>query len=250
MTKEPQHDIADRLAALEEKLTAKPKRTFPTAAVLALLPIAFGLYQFHLSNEFKQEDNQTRALLAALEGESPSAICGNLSLLVQGGLVTGERLEATQSLIDEITRTDQQQVDGGLGQFDCLPRIAGPDSSSPSQALPLRTVSQEARANAPTACFYDAVRLEVIPQHDPQMIKSISTYLETEDITFAENQITPTEWEVNNYAGQIWYYSIDARRCAKSISDDLALQGITLTPRYYTRPNLPENLPIRIWPQP
>lgn len=249
MTTDPQDPISDRLDAIEAKLAGKPKWAFPTASVLAVLPVGFGLYQFHLSNEFKKEDNETRALLAALEGETPSAICGNLSLLVEGGLVTDERLTATQALIDEITQKDRQQLDGGIGEFDCLPRIASEDSPSTSATPAQPAVTLAERLAAPNACFFDQVEVEVLPQHDQQVIDRISGYLETQGIQFAQMQIQATEWEINNYAGQIWYYSIDSRLCAKDISKGLASLGIDMKPRYYTNRDLPDGLPIRIWPE-
>ncbi|MEL7254403.1 MAG: hypothetical protein AAFZ04_15305 [Pseudomonadota bacterium] len=237
----------DRFPPLEAPHAPKPKRVFPTATVLALLPVGFGLYQFHLSNEFKQEDTQTRALLTALQGDSPSAICGNLSLLVEGGLVTDERLVATQALIDEITQKDLQEVDGGVGGFDCLPRIAVDDDST---VAPVDTddVSLADRLAAPSACFYDTVELEMTPQADPELISAITGYLEGQDITFAAIARDGSAVQVEEYSGQIWYYSIEARRCAKDLSQGLALLGIDLKPRYYTREDLPPDLPIRIWP--
>ncbi|MEO0371435.1 MAG: hypothetical protein AAF231_08280 [Pseudomonadota bacterium] len=245
MTSQLEDDLHKRLTALETKVNAKPKWAFPTATLAALLPIGFGLYQMHLSNQFKQEDNQTRALLSALEGDTPSAICGNLSLLVEGGLVTDERLDATQALIDEITQKDLQQVDGGVGNFDCLPRIAVDDDNAPP---PEPEVTLAERLAAPTACFYDTVELEVIPQANPEDIRNIQVFLEREDITFAAIAREGNDLQINSYTGQIWYYSIEARRCAKDLSDGLALLGIDLKPRYYTREDLPPDLPIRIWP--
>lgn len=245
---EHEKKVSDRLNALEEKVAGKKNRVFPTAAVLGVLPICFGLYQLHLSNEFKQEDNQTRALLAALEGESPSDICGNLSLLVEGGLVTDERLVATQALIDEITQKDRNQVDGGIGVFDCLPRIAQSDGGTGNTASAAAQVSLEDRLAARNACYYDEVRLNVLPDQDPQLTARISGYLEAQDIAFAPALVQPSEWEINNYSGQIWYYAIETRRCAKEISAGLATLGVDLKPRYYTREGLPDGLPLRIWP--
>lgn len=248
MTANPEHDISERLNALEAKVKATPKRAFPTATVLAVLPVGFGLYQFHLSNEFKKEDNQTRALLAALEGETPSDICGNLSLLVEGGLVTDDRLIATESLISEITQRDAQKLDGGIDAFDCLPRIGSQDGETVVEASSEPLVSRAERLSAPKACYYDEVEIEVFPGHDTQLVGNIARYLEQQDIVFAQMPVEPTEWELNNYTGKIWYYSIESRKCAASIARGLAPLGINLTPRYYTREGLAEGLPIRIWP--
>ena len=74
------------------------------------------------------------------------------------------------------------------------------------------------------------------------------TLSEIEDITFAAIAREGNDLQINNYTGQIWYYSIEARRCAKDLSDGLALLGSDLRPRYYTREDLPPDLPIRIWP--
>ncbi|MEL7279720.1 MAG: hypothetical protein AAFY35_04525 [Pseudomonadota bacterium] len=248
MTTNPETKLDERMSALEAKVAAKPRRAFPTTTVLAVLPVGFGLYQFHLSNEFKKEDNQTRALLAALEGETPSDICGNLSLLVQGGLVTDDRLVATESLIAEITAQDGQTLDGGVTEFDCLPRIAADEGDRSPAPAAAQTVSLADRLAAPSACFYDTVEIEVIPTHDPDKIARIAGYLERENVIFAAMQVDATEWEINNYSGNIWYYSIESRQCAVSIARGLEPLGITLSPRYYTREGLPEGLPIRIWP--
>ncbi|MEO0750951.1 MAG: hypothetical protein AAFY25_04045 [Pseudomonadota bacterium] len=250
MTNEPETGIAERLEALETKVEQRTlaSRAFPTATVLAVLPVGFGLYQFHLSNEFKKEDNQTRALLAALQGETPSDICGNLSLLVEGGLVTEERLMATESLISQITQRDGRKLDGGIDDFDCLPRITSEDGD-PAPAGPAQPdITLADRRAAPTPCFYDEVEVEVIPEQDPELLRSILDYLDREGVIFAAIPVEPTEWEINNYSGKIWYYSIESRKCAASIARGLEPLGITLIPRYYTRENLPDGLPIRIWP--
>lgn len=254
MTSQSDKEISDRLNALEAKVDAKPKRSFPTTTVLALLPIAFGLYQFHLSNQFKKEETQTRALLGALEGETPSDICGNLSLLVEGKLVTEERLEATQDLIDEITQRDRQQLDGGVGEFDCLPRIIAQTSDVSSLQRvsggdpSLEELILEGSFEGPAECFNQAVELRVAEQHAQSTIDEIADYLDEDGVLFAEVPVEASDWELNNYSGLIWYYSIGARSCAKSISEGLATLGIDLEPRYYTRDNLPSSLPIRVWP--
>lgn len=250
MTIENPKDIAERLSALEAKLETRTKRAFPTATVLAILPICFGLYQFHLSNEFKKEDNQTRALLAALEGETPSAICGNLSLLVEGGLVTEDRLAATEGLIAEITKQDGQQFDGGIGNFDCLPRIAteAASSSGSGSGSSSTPVTPGQRRAAPTACFYDQVEVKLSGRHDRKASTDITDYLEDNEIAFAVAMVDATEWQINNYSGMIWYYSIESRSCAKSLSDGLAQLGVNLELRYYTRSDIPSDLPIGIWP--
>ena len=80
MSGENNHEIYRRLKSVEETLEKKQIRSFAAAVLIALVPVCFGLYQFYLSNEFKREDTQTRALLAALEGDTPSEICGNLIL--------------------------------------------------------------------------------------------------------------------------------------------------------------------------
>ncbi|MEM7597842.1 MAG: hypothetical protein AAF382_09085 [Pseudomonadota bacterium] len=247
MSADLEPDLSDRLNALEAKVNSKPNWAFPTTTVLAVLPVGFGLYQFHLSNEFKKEDNQTRALLTALQGETPSDICGNLSLLVEGGLLTDERLVATESLISQITAQDGLILDGGVSEFDCLPRIDTEDDES-TTASASTEVSLADRLAAPTACFYDTVELEVLPEHDPDLIGRIASYLEGQNVLFAAMQVDATEWEINNYSGNIWYYSIESRRCAVSLSRGLEPLGIKLSPRYFTRDGLPDGLPIRIWP--
>ena len=219
-----------------------------TAILLALLPVCFGLYQFQLSNEFKREDNQTRALLAALEGETPSEICGNLSLLAEGGLVTDERLIATEALIAKITKNDSEELDGGLNEFDCLPRITSQSSEVVSTRIVESQVSLAQRIASENECDFNEIELKYAAGHDREIVDKIEIFLKTEGIRFSETSVSASEKEREAYSGLIWYYYPEARRCAQSILDGLNAQEIDLQLRYYTRKGLPSNLPIRIWP--
>lgn len=248
MPKEYEQSIEKRLDSIEQEIGKKQSRSFLAAVLLAILPVCFGLYQFHLSNEFKREETQTRALLAALEGETPSEICGNLSLLIEGGLLTGDRLIATEELITKITKNDAEQLDGGIDEFDCLPRIVASNSEIVSTRIAESEVSLLQRIQSENECTFDQVELKYTSAHDDSIVRKIRDFLESEDVAFSDNVVTATADERSAYSGLIWYYYPEARRCAQSLADGLDAVGITLDLRYYTRKGLPENLPIRLWP--
>ena len=240
--------IDNRLKSVEEKINKRQSGSFFTAFLLALLPVCFGLYQFYLSNEFKREDTQTRGLLAALEGETPSEICGNLSLLVEGGLVTGERLSATKDLIAKITKRDGEELDGGLDEFDCLPRIVSSSSDVIPQRVAETDISLANRIRADDECAFDQVELQYTSTHDQSVVSEIEGYLEAAGVAFTDTAVTASTDEEKAYSGLIWYYYPEARRCAQSILVGLKARGVEMNLQYYTRKGLPSNLPIRIWP--
>lgn len=248
MGMDAEDDILDRLKSVEAKIESRQRRSFFTALTFGLLPVCFGLYQFYLSNEFKREDTQTHALLAALDGESPSEICGNLSLLAEGGLVTGERLIATQDLIAEIKKRDSQQLDGGLDELDCFPRLVSSAPEAIASRLVEPVVSLAERVQADDECAFDQVELKYTSTHDQETVSEIGDYLEAARVTFTDTPVTASASERTAYSGLIWYYYPEARRCAQSILDGLEERGLEMNLRFYTREGLPRNLPIRIWP--
>lgn len=248
MTAENNHDILKRLASVEKKVEKKQSRSFLTAFALALLPVCFGLYQFYLSNEFRREDTQTGALLAALEGETPSEICGNLSLLAQGGLVTGDRLLATEDLIAKITNINSEQLDGGVDEPDCLPRIVANNSETISTRFVQPRVPLVDRIRSNDECEFDPVELKYTSAHGDGIVRDIRSFLESDGVTFSDNPVSATLSEREAYSGLIWYYYPESQRCAQAILDGLDAIGIDMALRYYTRNGLPNNLPIRIWP--
>ncbi len=244
-----EREISERLQTLEEKVDSKQSRSFITTLILAFLPVCFGLYQFHLSNEYKKEDSQTRALLAALEGETPSEICGNLSLLVEGGLVTEGRLSATKTLISKITERDSQILDGGIDKFDCLPRIVpqGTELAS-NQYIPPEVSLNVSAPPADGNCNFDEFEIRHTADHDSTVIQDIEEYLKSENLPFSTFSENLDAKEADAYSGQIWFYYPAARPCAQYVLDGLKAKGLDLKLRYYTRAKLPLNLPIRIWP--
>mmetsp|Transcript_7498 Transcript_7498/g.12798 ORF Transcript_7498/g.12798 Transcript_7498/m.12798 type:complete len:251 (-) Transcript_7498:540-1292(-) len=242
------HDLLKRLLSVEQKIKKKYDRSFFAAFFISLIPVCFGLYQFYLANEFKREDTQTGALLAALKGETPSEICGNLSLLAESGLVNGERLRATEELIAKITRIDSQQFDGGVDEFDCLPRILPATSETISTRVAEPSVTLTERIMSDDECAFDQIELKYTSAHNDGNVREIRNFLEVDGIVFSANSVSASENEREAYSGLIWYYYPESRRCAQAILDGLSETGIEMALRYYTRDGLPSNLPIRIWP--
>lgn len=219
---------SERMKELEVKVEKIQNGSFSTAFLLALLPVCFGLYQFHLSNDISREENQNRALLAALKGETPSEICGNLSLLVAGGLVTDERLKATMDLIERIAQSDRENLDGGLDEFACLPRIVSQPTEVVSTAAAAPTVPLSARIAAQRECAFDRVELKFTSTHSQPTVAKIEDFLESQEIAFSTSKVKANESEVRAYSGLIWYYYPEARRCAQSILDGLREKTLIL----------------------
>ncbi len=233
--------IALRVSKLEQQLEKKPN-PFIAALALALIPIVVGLYQFNLSNSYQSEENQINALISALEGETPSEICGNLSLLVEARLLRDERKVAAVSLIDQIT--GKGEIDGGI-EIDCFPRIQA------SQAEPALT--EKTSKPSPTAepksdeISFPNIELKYTSEHSSEDVVLIRKYLETNGIRFTELEVNASSSEISNYSGLVWYYYASDQTAAQVISANLEDIGIRLKARYYTRPGLPSGLPMRIW---